>query len=609
MALTDHIRKDSPTNNFATWNSLDTTATVSDGNLKVLTGNVNTYSSIFLPKSGGKFYVEYYVESMGYPQFGIYNHDTNTKTLYQSTNQTNESILIKNVNTANAFTYSSGDIISVLVDTTNETIQWFKNGGSTSSNTTSSYTLDDLADNDYSFFMYHASGAGTSTIRINFGQDATFAGVKSDSAGPYTDANGIGKFYYQPPTGALALCTQNIPTPNMNHDVGNGPEDFFKCLTYSGTGSQQDITVGFKPDLVWAKSRTQTYGHMLYDTVRGQKHLNSDTTDTEVSDTQLTFHATDGFTVATGSGELNDATGAPNNFAAWCWRAGGAPSGATSATGSAKRINTIGTQDDTSCNALATAAASVGSNHIITPTLMSINQQTGFSIVKYIGGNASNGHTNANSALGMQGIPHGLGKYAKFVLIKSLDTASGWVAFVPHPTYGLGHNYHLRLDTTAAGSGNNWTGDNRQGISYIPDTDNVIYVGNDNMVSKQDDNFIMYVFTDIEGYSAFGSYTGNGSATAGPFIYTGHKVAWLMVKRTDSTNSWIISDNARNTYNVVDKNLLANSADQDNTNGGFFDFLSNGFKLRNADGGVNASGGTYIYMAFADQNFKYTTAR
>ena len=209
----------------------------------------------------------------------------------------------------------------------------------------------------------------------------------------------------------------------------------------------------------------------------------------------------------------------------------------------------------------------------------------------------------------MQGIPHGLGKYAKFVLIKSLDTASGWVAFVPHPTYGLGHNYHLRLDTTAAGSGNNWTGDNRQGISYIPDTDNVIYVGNDNMVSKQDDNFIMYVFTDIEGYSAFGSYTGNGSATAGPFIYTGHKVAWLMVKRTDSTNSWIISDNARNTYNVVDKNLLANSADQDNTNGGFFDFLSNGFKLRNADGGVNASGGTYIYMAFADQNFKYTTAR
>tara|TARA_B100001093_G_scaffold516354_1_gene594934 strand:+ start:2666 stop:4588 length:1923 start_codon:yes stop_codon:yes gene_type:complete len=640
MALTDHIRKDSPTNNFATLNPLapDTgdDFAMSEGNLRLYT--VSSFSSDgrnistipFLPAMG-KIYIEVakttnafaFGFSQGSNAFGIYGNTTGNFEVFAGTNNNGQLTWQYRSNSGHfpALNTSATEVIGILIDFTNSQFKIkLSSTDYTYSFSHSSYINFSNTDN---ILLACTNGGNAGYGNFNFGADPTFAGyiTLSGSYGTYTDANGIGSFFYDPTaidSGALALCTQNIPTPSVDSVAGNGPEDFFKCLTYSGTGNQQDIAVGFKPDLVWAKSRTQTYSHMLYDTVRGQKHLNSDNTDTEVSDTQLAFHATDGFTVATSSGELNDATGAPNNFAAWCWRAGGAPSGATSATGSAKRINSSGTQDDTSCNALRNAAASVGSNHIITPTLMSINQQTGFSIVKYIGGNASNGHTNANSALGMQGIPHGLGKYAKFVLIKSLDTASGWVAFVPHPTYGLGHNYHLRLDTTAAGSGNNWTGDNRQGISYIPDTDNVIYVGNDNMVSKQDDNFIMYVFTDIEGYSAFGSYTGNGDNDNDddpdpPFIYTGFSPAFVWIKSISNNTGWYLFDNARSTHNENDNPLRADAstAESSVSASGYkeIDLLSNGFKIRNDRDQINSSSHTYLYCAWAEQNFKYTTAR
>ena len=120
--------------------------------------------------------------------------------------------------------------------------------------------------------FYHGDGgSGTKigTIHVNFGQDATFAGTKTDTAGPYTDANGIGSFYYQPPTGALALCTQNIPTPSVDSAAGDEPEDFFKCSLYTATGSTQSISVGFQPDLVWIKGRDATRVPIISDSVRG----------------------------------------------------------------------------------------------------------------------------------------------------------------------------------------------------------------------------------------------------------------------------------------------------------------------------------------------------
>ena len=274
MAFSNHdLVFDSPTNNFATWNKLDTTATLSDGNLKVVTGNVKTFSNIFLPKSDGKYYAEYYVESMGFPFLGVYNHDTGTHSVFYSTTQPNESIKIKSVNTANTFTVTNGDIVSVLVDTTNQTIQWFKNGGLTPSNATPSYTLDDLSYNDYSFYTLHSSGAGTSTLRINFGQDPTFGGVKIPTK-VYTDANGIGRFFYEPPTGALALCTANLAAATTAPTEYIVDETNQHLLTYNGNVTQSKFTpyatdgysTWFTSDIASSQLRVPTHTNLEFGT-------------------------------------------------------------------------------------------------------------------------------------------------------------------------------------------------------------------------------------------------------------------------------------------------------------------------------------------------------
>ena len=597
MALTDHIRKDSPTNSFATWNSLDTTATVSDGNLKVVTGNVKTFSNIFLPKLAGKFYVEYYVESMGYPFFGVYNHNTGTHSVFYSTNQSNESIKIKSVNTANTFEVSNGDIVSVLVDTTNETIQWFKNGGSTSSNTSSSYTLDDLADNDYSFYTVHASGAGTSTIRINFGQDSSFGGNKTDSAGPYTDANGIGEFYYQPPAGALALCAYNSPTPSIDPVTGNEPEDFFKCSLYTATGSTQSISVGFQPDLVWIKGRDAARVHIISDSVRGITYylipniLNGETNISGgVANNLVKSTSTTGFTIGSDSA-VNVSS---EKFVAWCWRAGGTPSGATSATGSAKRINTSGTQDDTICNALATATSAT-----ITPTLMSINQQVGFSIVSYT--------SNPNSSSGITDtLPHGLTSAPEMIIIKQLNNSSDWMVW--HKGINT-TNYNLNLNNSGGEFSVSAGGIRTPNASAID-------LGGSLAVNSSWSNtaqlYICYSWHSIPGYSAFGSYTGNGTSD-GPFVYTGFRPSFVMIKNTSATADWIIIDSARDEFNSTTGHALYPSLNFTEANLAAYalDLLSNGFKIRNNGSEMNRNGNTdtFIYMAFAEQPINYANAR
>jgi hypothetical protein len=119
--------------------------------------------------------------------------------------------------------------------------------------------------------------------------------------------------------------------------------------------------------------------------------------------------------------------------------------------------------------------------------------------------------------------------------------------------------------------------------------------------------YVGYFFAPVAGYSSFGSYTGNGSAD-GPFVYTGFRVRWLLTKRTDSTGAWFIYDSARNTYNALDLYLQPHLSSAELTYAGF-DFVSNGFKIRNLANSINASGGTYIYAAFAESPFQYARAR
>ena len=330
---------------------------------------------------------------------------------------------------------------------------------------------------------------------------------------------------------------------------------------------------------------------MLYDTVRGQKHLNSDNTDTEVSDTQLAFHATDGFTVATSSGELNDATGAPNNFAAWCWKAGGAPAdGGSSASGSAKIVNEDGTQADTTCDALA---SEVGAG--ITPQKITANRKAGFSIVLA---------TGIPVQATVYTMPHGLSKTPELSIFKNVDYND---SFYVRSKFT---NSLIALNQTWSENQyqNYWAG----GSYTYPLNSNIFSVRGNAFMATTSDKLICYHFHSVTGYSKIGSYIGNGTS-AGPFVYTGFRPSFVMIKNTSATADWIIIDSARDEFNSTTGHALYPSLNFTEANLTVYalDLLSNGFKIRNNSTEMNRNGNTdtFIYMAFAEQPFTRNRAR
>ena len=214
----------------------------------------------------------------------------------------------------------------------------------------------------------------------------------------------------------------------------------------------------------------------------------------------------------------------------------------------------------------------------------------GFDIVTYTG----NG-TNRT-------ISHSLGAVPKFMTVKRLDTGNGW------PSYHVNQNAspasgYMYLNSTAgfAAASTMWN-------STAP-TSSVFSVGTNSETNGNTFSFVAYLWAEIDGYSKFSSYTGNASAD-GPFVWCGFRPAFVMIKRSDSAENWSIQDDARNPLNVVDARLKPNSADAEAVSSvQNVDFLANGFKLRNTDPEKNASGGTYIFAAFAETPFKYTRAR
>jgi hypothetical protein len=195
-------------------------------------------------------------------------------------------------------------------------------------------------------------------------------------------------------------------------------------------------------------------------------------------------------------------------------------------------------------------------------------------------------------------VGHGLGVAPSMYIIKKRSAADGWTVWIT----GFTVNDYIVLNTTAAKA--TYTGQ----WSALP-TSTVLGLSNENDTNDSGATFVAYCFAEVAGYSKFGSYTGNGS-TDGPFVFTGMRPAYVMIKRTDSSPyNWVIVDTARNTYNVANAQLSANLSDAENTLYAAIDFNSNGFKMRTTDGAYNASGGTYIYMAFASNPFKYSLAR
>jgi len=229
-------------------------------------------------------------------------------------------------------------------------------------------------------------------------------------------------------------------------------------------------------------------------------------------------------------------------------------------------------------------SSSSNTNGSITSTV-SVNATAGFSVVTYTG----NGATGAT-------VGHGLGVAPKMVIVKQRSGAEAWV--VGHQNL-TGWNYILNLNSTAA--------------QFIPSTQCLgtptstnIVVGPNAATNSNTATYVAYCWAEIAGFSKFGSYTGNGSAS-GAFVYTGFRPSYILLKRTDAANVWLIGDSKRDGYNSANKQLQAQAT---NTESNFdIDYLSNGFKLRNTDSYLNASGGTYIYMAFAESPFKNSNAR
>jgi hypothetical protein len=337
----------------------------------------------------------------------------------------------------------------------------------------------------------------------------------------------------------------------MAYTTINKHTDYFNTKLYTGNGTNPtSITgVGFQPDWLWIKRRDATGGHNLYDVVRGNtKRLESHGDGAEATTSDISSFDSDGFTVNTTGVNTSSAT-----YVAWNWKAGNS-SGSTNNDGS------------------------------VTSTV-SANTTAGFSIVKWTG----NGTNDAT-------IGHGLGVAPKLIIVKNTTDAVNWRVW--HTSLSANNITFLntnQAEMTPAAQGNGY-------IKTVGTSTFSTYAGgtDDNGVNGNGDAMIAYCFAEKSGYSKFGSYTGNGNAD-GPFIYTGFKPAWLMVKRTNTTENWYMKDNKRDPYNEMNQSALyANGSAAEDTGGAWLrgDALSNGFKIRINDTSSNGSGSTYIYMAF-----------
>ena len=567
------VMPDTPTDGFAVLNNLSNSSgggTFSEGNLRFKSHSSGWESKVAtIGVTSGKWYFEGVTDSSGGQSiFGLSrNPDTylaqylgyyaNTWGYYLNNGKKYNSA----TSTAYGSTATAGDVIGIAFDADAGTLTFYKNNVSQGVAFSGLSPLGSQPDWYLGCSSRYFSGYTTTTV--NFGQDSSFNGTKIPQGN--TDDNGKGDFYYAPPSGHLALCNANLPNPDIDPAVGKAPEDYFNTVLATGNASTQSITgVGFQPDWVWMKVRSNTVNHIAYDSVRGvQNYLVPNLTNAEDTNAQgLTSFDSDGFTL----GNINPNSSSSYTFAAWNWKAGTAFS-----------------------NSSGTNGATIDSTG-------SVNTDAGFSIVSYTGDNTSNNGR----------IAHGLSSAPEMIIAKKRNGTSNWWVYHHHLNSGTdAYHYYLLLNDTPA-EGDRSSATNKVWGTADPDTNTF---GGGLFGPNGSGTKIAYCFHGVSGYSKFGSYFGNGLSD-GPFVYTGFRPAWIMTKRASGgTSNWDIMDAARNTYNIVDKRLYANVDNAEPSATNFVDFLSNGFKLRNTASSQNASGSRYIYMAFAEQPFKYSNAR
>ena len=349
----------------------------------------------------------------------------------------------------------------------------------------------------------------------------------------------------------------------------DNPELYFQTKLYTGNNSTNAITLdgseNMQPDLVWVKKRNASADHILFDSVRGvQKGLFSSRQTEQESEggtRGLNAFNTDGFTLGA---EVSDMAGSCNDnndtFCSWNWKAGTSVSGTTTGSGTSK--------------------AYTGS----------VSTDAVFSIIKYIG-NGTAGHQ----------IPHHLNAVPKMIILKNITGGDeNW--FVYHASLGNTKDIHLNT-TGASATADSW--------NDTTPTSTVWTMSDQSAINSTDGNdHIAYCFAQKKGYSKFGSYKGNGNDN-GTFVYTGFKPAFTILKKSSGTDNWVLHDNKRSDVpnaNVNDQVVYPNSnASELSSSTRAIDTVSNGFKCRGSGGNINASGETYIYMAFAEAPFVTST--
>jgi hypothetical protein len=577
------FNSDSNGGNYATWNPLNAGSytTLAECNLKVTgTSSGASNPSGTFAMTSGKWYWEMLVvdEVSSYPYTGltvlgnITNGATDGGDIWAmrydpgspavQANSTAANILglgtITVVNTG-VQSVTDGDIISYYLDCDNRKAWIAKNGsipnsGDPANGTNPQWSWTTTPNNPITFTAQIYNGDDTI---LNAGQDGTFAGEKTAQGN--SDDTGYGNFYYDPPTGFLAMCSGNLPVadavdPAQTDD--DYPQKLFNTIIYTGDNGGS-FTTGFQPDLVWVKRRDGDQSNGLWDSSRGTtKILISNEQDAEGTSSGLTSFDSTGYTMGT----YYNQTG--NTYVSWSWRAnGGSSSNSDGATSS-------------------TVQAAPGG---------------GFSIVTY---------TGFAGASGTSTVGHGMGVAPNMIIYKSRSRGSGWWTAAP----GLFSSQSHFIDLNGTGQPTDLSS---YGTMSAPTT-SVFSINGVDGVGGESATYVAYCFANIEGFCKVGTYAGNGN-TDGAFIYTGFKPKFILFKRTNrSGDFWYIIDPVRNPYNGPGSRLLnadRGVGESGNATTDVIDIVSNGFKMRTSGSGINGSGGEWIWLAMAHNPFKYATAR
>ncbi len=531
------------TGNYATWNPLSNGGVdLSNGNLDVSNGAAHeaVRSTIKLPATG-KYYVEFTQLTFGTSTVAAFGIDYSNATTPPNWSAADKIYL--GINPSTIYIRRSGTALQI------------PSGTPAASGNVMQVAYD--ADSKKLWLgldnTWYDSSAGT-TGNPSSGANPTESNLEPgfllcnvhDATGSLNA--GQRAFSFAAPTGFKSLNTANLPTPTIADS-----SQYFDTKLFTGTGSTLALTMAnseLSPDFVWIKNRNSTYQHLLFDAVRGAtKYLKSDATSAEATNgSTLASFDSNGFTLG-GDNEINRSS---YTYAAWAWDAG---------------TSTVSNTDGS-----------------ITSQVRA-SQTAGFSICSYTG-------TGANATFG-----HGLNAAPEMVIIKQRNGTGFWV--VGHKDLPFTSDYYMSLNTSDQVS----TGAGGAAWQSTAPTSSVVSIGSSGVLNGSGNTHIAYCFAPVAGYSAVGSYTGNGSSSDGPFIFTGFKVAFLMVKiRSGGSNNWTITDNKREGYNSSNSKLFPNTSGAENT-GSDFDLLSNGFRCVTSHSMTNWSGRDFIYFAFASHPF------